>query len=77
VTEHRVGVEQAIMGREVGRALRRGMLFKIGWRGANDVTPNRQAPFHECGIGRRRRHDREIEPLANEVYHHVAGAQID
>jgi len=53
------------------------MLFKIGWRGANDVTPNRQAPFHGCGIGRRRRHDREIEPLANEVYHHVAGAQID
>jgi hypothetical protein len=65
------------MGHEVGRALRRGMLFKIGWRGANDVTPNRQAPFHERGIGRRRRHDREIEPLANEVYHHVAGAQID
>jgi hypothetical protein len=77
VTEHRVDVEQAIMGLEVGRALRRGMLFKIGWRGANDVTPNRRAPFHECGIGQRRRQDREIEPLANEVYHHVAGAPID
>jgi hypothetical protein len=43
VTEHRVGVEQAIVGREVGRALRRGVLFEIGWRGANDVAPDCRA----------------------------------
>jgi hypothetical protein len=65
------------MGREVGRARRRGVLFEIGWRGANDVAPDRQAPFHERGIGRRHRHNREIKPLANGIYHHVADAQID